>query len=372
MHIVSDILGFIKNTKKSLSNLKPTALLSGVTLLTLLTSLSIAGEAHASTQVPSSRLALLSKGINGDNIVNNTFVANYTSDDTAQLKAMGMTYIRIPIDPSWIIAAAPVENQKPYSDAARAAIGVARLDAAVAQFAQSGFAVMLVIQPQPKLRAMTAAQQEKIITRAVSLIVKRYAPLYTPDQLFFETLNEPKFDPAVWNTYVAQLVALIRQTAPAHTIIVPPVRADNPDFFPSLTPLADQNIVYTMHIYQPAGITSQGAGVMPQPNYRFPQAPGSPNPQEWTTDRLSAFMHEGIDWAAANNVPLIINEFGATSIADPTSRMNWVNFVRQTAEANHIGWAWWSQTGRLYGLRPRGAAWDAALVQALGNPPTGN
>ncbi len=327
--------------------------------------------ANGATRVPANRLALLSHGMNADNIVNNSYVANYTPDDMAQLKAMGITYIRIPIDPSWIIVNAPVENRRALSDAARAAIGVARLDAAVSQFVQSGFAVMLVIQPQPKLRDKRAYQQERVITRAVSLIAKRYAPLYTPDQLFFETLNEPRLDPAVWNTYAPQLVALIRQAAPAHTIIVPPALADNPELFPNLTPLADQNIVYTMHIYQPWGITSQGAGVMPQPNYRFPRPPASPDPLEWTTGRLSAFMHKGIDWAAANNVPLIMNEFGATSVADPASRMNWVNFVRQTAEANHIGWAWWSQTGRLYGLRPRGGAWDAALVQALGNTPTG-
>ena len=345
--------------------------LSAVSGLALAMAFAGQGEALASTQVSAGRLAEMSRGINADNIVNNnTYYADYGPDDMAKLKAMGITYVRLPIDPSWIIPSAPIDGKKDWSDAARAAVGVARLDAAVSQFVNAGLPVMLVIQPQPKLRGMKADQQEKVISRAVGFIAKRYAPLYTPDEVFFETLNEPLFDPTEWNSFLAQLVTLIRVSAPRHTIVVPPIRADNPDFFPNLTPLADQNVVYTMHVYQPIGITHQGAGVMPQPYYRFPRPDSSNNVLEWTNDQLGAFLHEGIDWAVANDVPLIINEFGATSKADPASRMKWIAYVRQTAEANHVGWAWWSFSGRLFGLRPHaGTGWDANLTDALSTPP---
>ena len=69
--------------------------------------------------------------------------------------------------------------------------------------------------------------------------------------------------------------------------------------------------------------------------------------------------------AKTNDVPLTMTEFGASSPSDRTSRLNWISYVRQTAEKNNIGWTWWSFDGALFGLRPLGGAFNPDLVQLL-------
>ncbi len=348
--------------KNVLSRLKQAALLSGAALLVLLSG---PGEALSATQVPASRLALLARGVNADNIVNNSRIVTYDATDIAQLQTMGFTYVRIPIDPSYMVTGAPVDGQKLPSSAGRVAQALTRLDQAVASFTQAGLSVTLCIQPQSTVLSLPYAQSQDIISRAVDVIASRYASQYTPDQVFFETLNEPHYDTTTWNTFAPQLVAIIRKSAPNHTVIVPPAASDIPTNFQYLTVLPDQNIIYTMHVYQPVQITSQGALITPLPNYRFPKPLGSPDHTEWTNAKLSMYMNTGINWATQKQVPLIMNEFGATSMADPTSRANWIKLVRLTAEKNGIGWAWWSFDGRLFGLRPQAGAFDPALVQML-------
>ncbi len=324
------------------------------------------GGANAASQVPVNRLALLSRGINADNIVNNSRLAEYTSADLFKLRSMGINNIRIPIDPSYIIVGVPIDGQTAPSDAPRVALGIDRLSQYVQFFVQGGFAVTLVIQPQKSFYNLSDAASESIILQGINLLTQQFANKYTPNQIFFEALNEPHYDTATWNSFAPQIVAAIRTNAPAHTIIVPPASWDLVDNFASLKLINDTNVIYTMHIYAPAMLTLQGTvNAIPLPNYRFPKPPGVINPTEWSYKRLDQYMHVGIDWAAANNVPLIMNEFGATSVSNRMSRLKWINFVRRTAQQNHVGWAYWSFDGKLFGLRPHGLKWDPALLALL-------
>src|SRR5256885_2334129 len=79
------------------------------------------GEALGATQVPAARLALLSRGINLDNIVSSGRLANYDSADMAMLTSMGFTFVRIPIDPGWVIEGVPMDGQTDLSSADHAA-----------------------------------------------------------------------------------------------------------------------------------------------------------------------------------------------------------------------------------------------------------
>jgi endoglucanase len=329
--------------------------------------LSVGGQALAATQVPAARLALLSRGINADNLVNNIRLANYDDVAIAKLTSMGFTYVRIPIDPSWIIQGAPVDYQKTLSSATRAAQGLARLDQYVAKFISAGLAVDLCIQPQKKLMNASVTQSEDIIRKSVAVIAKRYAGKYSPNQLFFEELNEPHYTWQVWNQLQPQLLSIIRQSAPQHTVIIPSAWNDLPQNFKYLVKPNDLNVVYTMHIYQPAKLTEQGSLLLPLPNYRFPRPLWSTDPSEWTYTKLHDYIQPAINWAKANNVPLTMTEFGAATPSDRTSRLKWISYVRQTAESNHIGWSWWSFDGALFGLRPLGGAFNPDLVQLLSN-----
>jgi endoglucanase len=351
--------------RKFFSHVRSVALATGAALLM---SIAGGGQACSATQVSAARLTLLAKGINVGAISTDSVMSTYTPDDLAQLHAMGFTNVRMPIDPSWVLAGVPINPKSGASNDAHVALGLSQLDQNISTFVQAGFAVTLCIHPETSVVALPYSQSEDIILRAVDVLVKRYAAHFTPDQMFFEALNEPHYDPVTWNTLGPQIVAVIRNSAPAHTIIYPPSWNDIPTNFQYMTMPNDMNIIYTMHVYQPSKLTMQGSIGPLLPNYLFPRPAGTVvDPTEWTYVKLSTYMRPAIDWAARKNVPLIMNEFGATSGSDRTSRLNWIRFARQYAETNHVGWTWWDFHGNLFGLKPRGGAWDQDLVKALGN-----
>jgi endoglucanase len=322
-------------------------------------------EAFAATQVPAARLALLSRGINVDDIVSTGRLANYDSAAMAMLTSMGFTYVRIPIDPGWVIEGVPMDRLTDPSSADHAAAGLRRLDNHVAKFVQAGFPVVLCLTPGLKVRALPVADSEDIIRRSLTVIVNRYASKYTPDQLFFEELNEPHYTPDDWNALQPQLLAIIRAAAPLHTVIVPPSWNDIPQNFQFLTLADDQNVVYAMHVYQPAQATEQAVLMEPLPNYRFPRPPSSTDATEWSYDQMAAYMQPAFDWAKANKVPLIMTEFGSSNVTHRASRLNWISFVRQRAERHTLGWAWFAFDSKYFGLRPLGGNFDPDLVKAL-------
>jgi endoglucanase len=325
--------------------------------------------------VPASRLRLLSRGMNADNSLDSIRLAPYGPDDIAKMKSMNITYARVDVDPNWLVTGLPIDSSTGtgsagLSDSTRVAAGLARMDSLVANFSNAGLAVVVSVHPQNVLRALPAPQVEDAVMKAQDVITKRYANQYTPDQIFFEMQNEPHYDNATWNAFVPVLFAEMRQNAPNHTIIVPPAWWDLASNFKDLTPVNDPNVVYNMHVYYPPGITQQGAGQgPPDPNYFFPTpASGKTASGEATEAQVDAYIKVGVDWAAANHAPLIMGEFGSSNlVADKQSRLNWIKFVKATAEKYNVGWAWWGWDGRLFGVRPHNlhGAYDEDLVNIL-------
>ena len=310
--------------------------------------------------------------MNADNIVSNTRMAVYGRDELKKLKSMGFTYVRITIDPSFILPGVLVERPgeqaasvEVMSDVERTGFGWRRLDEHVERFIKAGLAVTLCIQPQKAFMSQPVDQTQSFILKADQSLAERYARKYSPDQLFFELVNEPHYDNPTWNVFAPQLVTAIRQYAPHHTIIVPPAWWDLPENLKDLTPIDDPNIVYTMHVYRPNSLTQQGAGGGHHPEVRFPQPIGSTDNGEWTQERLDTYLRVPVDWAAKYNVPLIMNEFGTTNIADRGSRLAWVKFMLDEADKYKYGWAWWAFDGRLFGLNPHGKGYDPDLVRLL-------
>jgi endoglucanase len=329
-------------------------------LLTLVAVAAAPGQSNAASTVPAGRLALLRKGVNADNIVFNWKTIVYDEQDLTKLKAMGITHIRVPIDISVILQGVPLDKRgRRFSKAEDAALGLRRLDAAVANFVGHGFVVTVDPHPMGPVYRLPIVRSEALILQAADLLSSRYAGLYGPNKLFFEALDEPQYDVDTWNDMARRIAATIRKNAPDHTIIVGPANNYSVENFTRLRVLSDRNVVYAMHIYEPVDITHQGTRLVRRlPHYRFPN-------RRWTYGRLDAYMHLGIDWAAAHHVPLIMNEFGATHVANHQSRVNWLRFVRVTAETNGVGWAYWSYDGRKFGIRPQHGKFDPTLVDQL-------
>lgn len=301
--------------------------------------------------------SLLRKGANADNIAGGRCIL-YAGDTWTTLMSRGITHIRIPVDMPYILPGTLAP--------AVVAATLARLDATVQTLAAQGFAISLC-----PFGAGTASNVA-IIREALNLLTARYAPMCGPDQLMFELRNEPHmFTAGAWNAAVPKLIAAVRANAPLHTIVVPPVQFDMVSALAGLAPVADPNVIYTVHFYEPDGLTQQGFGGAPiNPNYVFPAPPSTPGSSGlYTLAHLASRIAMASTWAARHNVPIMFGEFGCPNVAPSVQRLTWAAAVAADIDShpNVLGWAWWSIDSKEWGLRPwkLGGAWDTALLDTI-------
>ena len=60
-----------------------------------------------------------------------------------------------------------------------------------------------------------------------------------------------------------------------------------------------------------------------------------------------------------------LGEFGAGDPIDPASRARWTRLVREEAEKQGIGWAYWDDGGSFKAMNPFGGTWNESLKKAL-------
>ena len=190
----------------------------------------------------------------------------------------------------------------------------------------------------------------------------------TPENLYFEILNEPfeEFDknPYLWNQYVKKIIPIIRRTNPKRKIIYGPVFYNQLRHLNMLeVPKNDSNIIITFHFYDPFEFTHQGASWDPKSNQWLGTTWQGTTQQKLTIN--IAFDH-ATEWAKNNNVKLFIGEFGAISKADYNSRVRWTKFIREEAEKRGIGWSYWDFCEELFGIyNLKTKLWDRNLLKAL-------
>ena len=173
----------------------------------------------------------------------------------------------------------------------------------------------------------------------------------TREDLFFELMNEPELsfggvDPtqAEWGAIAERMIAAIRAQDSTHSIIFGDVEWYGIDKLVSRQPLADTNVIYAFHDYEPFIFTHQGAawanlGATHDLPYPYDPARWSEyysrlgfnaSMEPWMLDSLKSYYRDGNRaairnhivsakrWAVAHNVPVICNEFGAY---DATSQL---------------------------------------------------
>ena len=234
----------------------------------------------------------------------------------------------------------------------------------------------------------------------LSDIWRRLAPvirLFEPEHVAVELLNEPPAGAEVWNETARGLVADIRQWLPDHTIVVGPAGPQRFDALARMSPLADDNIVYAVHYYDPFFFTHQGA------NWGGPDDPlqyldGLPFPahleneavqanlsalrsagrddlaselagslaEPWTEAGIADAFETMADWSERTGQPVVVNEFGTlTFVAPRASRLAWLAAVGRQAKARCIGWAHWDFQDGFGLMDPETGLPDSGVVEAL-------
>jgi len=314
----------------------------------------------------------------------------YTDDaDIALIARIGFDSVRLSIDP------APLESSPRNAQGFNADF-LARLDHAVDTMLANGLAVQIDIHPEDSYKQQLKSGNDSVnrFTDLWRHLAAHFANR-DPERIFFEVMNEPEVnDPYRWAGIQAHVAAAIRSVAPNNTIIATGPNYGSLEDLLAVEPLADANVLYTVHFYEPYAFTHQGAGWGTNwwsYTHDIPYPPTETSMQQllkeipdaepryelerywldhWDAHRIQQMIDVAAAWGLAHGVPVICNEFGAfREHSDPAARMRWIHDVRTSLEADNISWTMWDYRGSFGVVDKKNgepARVDPAVVEALG------
>lgn len=345
--------------------------------------------------VPASRLARLARTANVTRwyrfplIESEAYFKGYLSAaDLKLLGDLGFGAIRLSIAPQYLyLSGDPVPNPTMLS----------YLDAALDRILAADLAVIIDIHDEVKTNLESDEKYREGFVGFWENLSKHLSNR-DPEMLFLEVVNEPLFEdnPQSWFTLQKRLLASMRKGAPNHTLIATGTRWSSIDGLLMLTPVADRNVIYTFHFYDPHFFTHQGATWagdevrrlrgLPYPNTDERCAKAAKallgrseqdiamrwcQQEKWDSATIDSRIKRAADWGRVNNVPLLLGEFGVYCPNAPTvDRLSWIEDVRKAAEKYNIAWSLWGYD-ECFGLQRRVDAsgkiiLDEGVVKALG------
>ncbi|HJS86627.1 MAG TPA: cellulase family glycosylhydrolase [Acetobacteraceae bacterium] len=351
----------------------------------LLVLLGLLLPAHAAP--PAQRVAALQRGMNITNWLrfparaDPAAIGAYLSDAAiADLRHVGFTFVRLPFAPSFAATEA----------------GRVLLIAQVRRLQRVGLAVVLVPSGNP-----WRLEQRPEDRAALVDTWRRLAPALRaldPDRTFPEVVNEPVFSgkASSWSMLQGEVLAALRAALPASTVILSGADWSSIDGLATMAPVADPNVIYTFHFYDPSELTSLAAyrpGLDRAALARLPfpvddpaacaREAASPEPatqglvafvcaQHWDESAIAARIGRAAAWAARNRAVLVAGELGASARLNAPARLAWIKAVRGECERAGIGWALWGYDD-VMGFDvprppPRRPTLDSDLLAALGLP----
>ncbi len=183
--------------------------------------------------------------------------------------------------------------------------------------------------------------------------------------VIFEILNEPNgnLTPELWNTLLAEAVAVIRMKNPKRTIMIGTAEWGGVSAINRLQlPAGEKNIIVTFHYYEPFRFTHQGAEWVENSNaWLGTQWGGS----EAELAVIESDFRKVSDWAKSQGVPVFLGEFGAYYKAYIDSRVRWTSVVRSISQKYNFSWGYWEFCAG-FGIYDRqSATFNSALLNAL-------
>lgn len=287
--------------------------------------------------------------------------ASYSTNDFKWIREEGFDHVRIPIGWHYYTGGAPdytVSNSI-----------FAKADFLVTNALNRGLAVVVNIHHFDDFTSNPPAWTNKFYA-----IWRQVAAHYAnqPAALAFELINEPMgaATTAVLNPVYVEAIRQIRQVSPARTIFVGPGQWNSITELGGLRlPDADDNLIVTVHSYDPFLFTHQGAGwTMPDTattNIVFPGPPltpvtPAPGIGAWASNWLADYnslpaesnpsspavfrarLLIASQWSQHYGRPVHAGEFGCYDPYAPSdSRVRFYREMRQCLDELGLGWAMW-------------------------------
>lgn len=344
------------------------------------------GAIAARAEPPADRLQSLRRGIS----ITGWFRFPASADPAAlraylpdaamvRLRGAGFSFVRLAVQPEFLRGA---PDRLPL------------LIAAITRLQRARLAVVVDAHPAAWHLETNAADRAALVDfwRTLAPALQPLDPRLT----FPELLNEPVFPAAAaqWQALQVTLLHTVRAALPRDTIVLTGNDWSSIAGLTALRPVADGDVVYSFHFYEPAELTALAAyrpgldrGVLA----RLPFPSGPPDAcaslaaqadpatgglirfycaMQWNGARVAARIAVAADWGRRNHAVVLLGEFGAAAALHPPARGAWLRAVREACEANGIGWALWGYDDVMGFDLPRPAgprpALDPAVLQALG------
>jgi endoglucanase len=271
------------------------------------------------------------------------------------LKAAGFNSVRINLHPFRHM------NRDQDGVGALQPVWLETLDWAVQQATNQGLMVILDLHEFGAMGDNPEGNKDKFLAfwRQVAAHCRNAS-----DQVLFEILNEPakKLTPLLWNQYLGEALALIREKHPTRTVIVGPAFWNGIDHLQELElPKADRNLIVTVHYYKPMEFTHQGAGWSTHKD----KSGVAWNGTEAERQAIGRDFEKAAAWAKANQRPLFLGEFGAYDKAPMESRVRYTDAVARRAESLGWSWAYWQFDSDFILYDIKRDAWVEPILRAL-------
>lgn len=275
----------------------------------------------------------------------------YTQEDYERIADAGFDTVRIPI--RWSDYTGPAPNYRIHPDFA--ALAEQNVDAALAV----GLNVILNVHHFEEIMEKPVEQQARFLS-----LWQQIGTMFAdaPEQVWFEPLNEPKdqlFGRAMRRTLLSA-VAVIRQTNPNRIIILGGEEYSGIRTLGSNALPPDENIVYTVHYYDPFDFTHQQAEWLGDARPKRKRGWGSVKDKK----QLRRAVETAVFFRGAVKRPIFVGEFGVHEAVKPRARVKWITAVKEAMEAADIPWCLWSY-GNTFALYDDETGWDKQMLEVL-------
>jgi endoglucanase len=341
--------------------------------------------ATARAEPPPERLQVLQRGISitgwfrFSGSADPAALRSYLSDPAiADLRHAGFSFVRLPVQPEFL-RDAPDRRKL--------------LIESINRLQRAGLAVLIDAHPAAWHLETSEADRNALFDfwRVLAPALRVLDPRLT----FPELLNEPVFPgaPERWATLQDQLLREVRAALPQYTVVLTGNDWGSIAGLAALRPVADGNVIYSFHFYEPAELTALAAY---RPGLDRAVLAHLPFPAEqaacatlaartdaetggliryycalhWDPARVAARIATAADWGRRNHAAVLLGEFGASAALAPVARFAWLRAVREACATNGVGWALWGYDDvmgftvpRPPGLHP---ALDPGVLRALG------
>lgn len=297
------------------------------------------GHAFGQT-VADQRCASLKKGLNISNWLERGWDGNwpttngYSKQDLERMQEAGITSIRLPIYFYGV-----VDTIAPYTvDTAHILFSL--VDSVIAWTEELDMKLLIDNHHGWKLVNEDWRDDLPRFSHMWGVLAQRYSHL-NPDRVMFELLNEPTIFLHKDSLLILYNDAIdsIRQYTTEHSIVVSPHFGGSAMVLSDFEPMADTNLIYTWHVYDPLDFSHQGL------TWNDPFFPsGNPFPHANETV-LEGWLYTGwqnvIDWKQTHQKPIFLGEFGLSSYCDSLSVCNWLEYTATRLVQNDIPWFYW-------------------------------